>query len=157
MSDARPSTRARRRLAAAGAAVAGVVTYDLVQRRHAILRNFPIVGHFRYVLEAFGPELRQYIVTNNDEERPFSRDQRAWVYTSSKGRRNTFGFGSDNEMEAAGGYLIVKQAAIPLAKDTPAGATTTNRIQSDARATPQADAERAQALTASATANQVSA
>ena len=53
--------------------IVAVVAYDLSQRRHAILRNFPIVGHFRYILEAVGPELRQYIVTNNNEERPFSR------------------------------------------------------------------------------------
>ena len=65
--------------AAAGAAMAGVTAYDLVQKRHAILRNFPIAGHFRYMLESIGPELRQYIVTSNDEERPFSRDKRRWV------------------------------------------------------------------------------
>ena len=57
-----------------------VAIYDLTQKRHAILRNFPVIGHFRYLLEAIGPELRQYIVTDNDEERPFSRDQRRWVY-----------------------------------------------------------------------------
>ena len=61
-----------------------VLVYDLCQKKHAILRNFPIVGHFRYILEAIGPELRQYIVTDNDEERPFSRDQRRWVYATSK-------------------------------------------------------------------------
>ena len=49
-----------------------VVIYDLLQKRHAILRSFPLIGHFRYLLEAVGPELRQYIVTGNDEERPFS-------------------------------------------------------------------------------------
>ena len=46
--------------------------YDVTQRQHAILRNFPIVGHFRYWLEAVGPELRQYIVTDNNEDRPFN-------------------------------------------------------------------------------------
>ena len=56
-----------------------VSIYDVVQRKHAILRNFPIIGHFRYLLEAVGPELRQYIVTDNNEERPFSRDDRRWV------------------------------------------------------------------------------
>ena len=71
--------------------LAAVVAYDLVQRQHAILRNFPVVGHFRYWLEAVGPELRQYIVTSNNEERPFSRDQRRWVYTSSKRENNYFG------------------------------------------------------------------
>ena len=50
------------------------------------LKNFPIIGHFRYWLEALGPELRQYIVTNNDEERPFSRDQRRWGVRLGKER-----------------------------------------------------------------------
>src|SRR5688500_1743253 len=99
--------------AATGAALAGVVGHDLLQRRHAILRNFPVVGHFRYLLEEFGPELRQYIVTSNDEERPFSRDQRRWVYASSKKDINTFGFGSDNEMESVENLLVVKHAPFP--------------------------------------------
>ena len=79
--------------------LAAVVVYDLVQSEHAILRNFPIIGQFRYILESVGPELRQYIVTDNNEERPFSRDQRRWIYASSKGENRYFGFGSDNEME----------------------------------------------------------
>ena len=62
-----------------GAALAGLAAHDLRQRRHAILRNFPVVGHLRYLLESIGPELRQYIVTSNDEERPFWRDQRGGV------------------------------------------------------------------------------
>ena len=66
------------------AALGAVAAHDLIQRQHAILRNFPVVGHLRFQLERFGPELRQYIVTGNDEERPFSRDQRRWVYASSK-------------------------------------------------------------------------
>ncbi|HEX8084291.1 MAG TPA: FMN-binding glutamate synthase family protein [Solirubrobacteraceae bacterium] len=100
--------------AAAGAALAGVAAYDLRQKRHAILRNFPVVGHFRYLLEEVGPELRQYIVTSNDEERPFSRDQRRWVYASSKREINTFGFGTDNDLEnVEGGLLVLKQAMFP--------------------------------------------
>ena len=67
-----------------GALLLAVVAYDLTQRRHAILRNFPILGHFRFLLEAVGPELRQYIVVDNDAEKPFSRDQRRWVYTAAK-------------------------------------------------------------------------
>ena len=68
--------------------LSAVIAYDLLQRQHAILRNFPVIGHFRYWLEAVGPELRQYIVTDNNEERPFSRDQRRWVYASSKHENN---------------------------------------------------------------------
>jgi glutamate synthase domain-containing protein 2 len=107
------------------AALAGVVGYDLLQRRHAILRNFPILGHFRYALEAFGPELRQYIVTSNNEERPFSRDQRCWIYASSEGRPNVFGFGTDDEMEAVESLLIIKHSPFPApapAAGEPAGA-----------------------------------
>ena len=100
--------------AAAGAALAGVAAHDLKQRKHAILRNFPVVGHFRYLLEEVGPELRQYIVTSNDEERPFSRDQRRWVYASSKQEINTFAFGTDNDLEnVEGGLLVLKQATFP--------------------------------------------
>jgi len=67
-----------------GVVLAVVLAYDLLQRSHALLRNFPLIGHLRYLLEAVGPELRQYIVTDNDEERPFSRDQRRWVYSSTR-------------------------------------------------------------------------
>ncbi len=101
-------------LAALGVGLLLVVAYDLTQRKHAILRNFPIVGHFRYWLEAIGPELRQYIVTDNDEERPFSRDQRRWIYASSKNEDNHFGFGSDNDMESSANYLVIKHSAFPL-------------------------------------------
>ncbi len=93
--------------------LAGLVTYDLLQKQHSILRNFPVVGHLRYGLEAIGPELRQYIVTDNDSERPFSRDQRHWIYASAKKQNNYFGFGTDNDIEHSAGYLVIKQAAFP--------------------------------------------
>jgi len=95
------------------------IVYDLRQRHHAILHNFPIIGHFRYWLERVGPELRQYIVTNNDEERPFTRDQRRWVYASSKLENNYFGFGTDNELEQSPNYLIIRQSAFPLNEPIP--------------------------------------
>jgi glutamate synthase domain-containing protein 2 len=98
---------------AAGAAVAGVTAYDVMQRRHALLRNFPVAGHLRYVLESVGPELRQYIVASNDEERPFSRDQRRWVYASSKREINTFGFGTDNDLEHVDSLLVMKHQPFP--------------------------------------------
>jgi glutamate synthase (ferredoxin) len=91
-----------------------VTIYDIVQKKHAILRNFPILGHFRYLLETIGPELRQYIVTSNNEERPFSRDERTWVYASSKKQNNYFGFGTDDDLERDPNHLIIKHAAFPL-------------------------------------------
>ena len=67
-----------------------VAIHDVTQRKHAILRNFPIIGHLRYLIEKVGPELRQYIVADNDEELPFSRDQRrCLLYTSPSPRDAT--------------------------------------------------------------------
>jgi glutamate synthase domain-containing protein 2 len=103
----------RRAGAAGGAALGGLAVYDLLQRRHAILRNFPIVGHLRFMLESFGPELRQYIVTSNDEERPFSRDQRRWIYASAKRQINTFGFGTDNDLERDDGLVVLRHSPFP--------------------------------------------
>ncbi|WP_432560693.1 hypothetical protein [Granulicoccus sp. GXG6511] len=60
------------------ATLAGLSARDLMQKDHALRRNFPIVARLRYFLESIGPELRQYIVSSNDAERPFSRDQRRW-------------------------------------------------------------------------------
>ncbi len=94
-------------------ALLAVAIYDLTQTRHSILRNYPVIGHLRFILEAFGPELRQYIMTDNDEERPFSRDERRWIYTSAKNRDNTFGFGTDNRLDTTPDYIIIKQAAFP--------------------------------------------
>ncbi len=96
-----------------------VVVYDVTQTRHAILRNFPVIGHFRYWLEAVGPELRQYIVTSNDEERPFSRDQRRWVYASAKKENSYAGFGTDNELELSPNYLIIKHHTLGWPEDLP--------------------------------------
>ena len=87
---------------------------DRRQRHHAVVSNFPIVGHFRYFAEELGGPLRQYIVTGNDEERPFSRDQRRWIYASSKKENNYFGFGTDNDLEQTPGYLIIRHSAFPV-------------------------------------------
>ena len=99
---------------AIGALLAAIAVYDLLQRRHAILRNFPIIGHLRYLLEAVGPELRQYIVTDNRTERPFDRDQRRWIYASAKRENNNFAFGSDEDLDTAPDHIIVDQSMFPL-------------------------------------------
>jgi len=109
-------------LVAVGLFLVGVAAYDLVQRKHAILRTFPVIGHLRFLVEAVGPELRQYIVTSNDEELPFNRDQRRWIYSSAKRQDNHFGFGTDKDLERSPNFLIIKHAAFPLA------ATTSDRL-----------------------------
>ena len=94
--------------------LACVAIHDLFQKKHPILRNFPVVGHGRKLLEELGPKLRQYIVAGNNEERPFSRDQRHWVYASANKENNYFGFGTDNDLEQTPSYLIIKQSAFPV-------------------------------------------
>lgn len=85
-----------------------------------ILRNFPILGHIRYFLIEIGPELRQYIVANNREEAPFNREEREWIYRSSKGENNYFGFGTDDQIYGIG-YPIIKHAVFPFGEVSFAG------------------------------------
>ncbi|MDE0107616.1 MAG: glutamate synthase-related protein [Bryobacterales bacterium] len=96
------------------AVLAAIVLYDIFQKKHAVVRNLPIIGHFRYLLESVGPELRQYIVTSNDEERPFSRDERRWVYSTAKRENSNFGFGTDNLLDSASNYILIKHSAFPV-------------------------------------------
>ena len=96
-------------LGAPAAALAAVAASDLRQTKYPILRTFPVLGHARMAISSIGPELRQYIVASNDEERPFTRDQRDWVYGSAEGKATTFGFGTDNDVEYVEGYPIIKQ------------------------------------------------
>ena len=93
---------------------------DILQKRHTIQHNFPIVGHLRYFIESVGPELRQYIVANNREELPFNRRQRSWIYASAKKENNFQGFGTDQDMYSAG-YNFIKPSMLPfkLPKDHP--------------------------------------
>ncbi len=92
--------------------------YDVLQRKETILRNFPVVGRFRSLLQKLGPPLRQYIVSRNDEERPFSRDERRWVYSSAEKGSSYFGFGTDNDIELEPNYILIKHRMFPL--DSPA-------------------------------------
>ena len=67
----------------------------------------------------WGPKLRQYIVAANDEERPFTRDQRKWIYHSSEKKNNYAGFGTDNDIESQRNYLIIKHSPFPLGEAYP--------------------------------------
>ena len=75
---------------------------DLIQRRHSVLRNYPIIGHFRFMFEAIRPELRQYIVESETEETPFSRAQRSLVYQRSKNDRDSRAFGTEMKVKENG-------------------------------------------------------
>jgi glutamate synthase domain-containing protein 2 len=84
-------------------ALAAVFVWDRwVQREHAILRNFPVIGHARYALERLGEFLRQYFYTADWEERPFDRLTRSWIYRSAKGEANALSFGSELDQNQPG-------------------------------------------------------
>ena len=81
-------------LAGAGAlALRGV--WDLFQPRHTLLRNYPLLAHFRWFFEFLRPFLRQYIVENDREGRPYNRDQRSLIYERAKDQVDVKPFGSD--------------------------------------------------------------
>ncbi len=90
-----------------------VALRDIFQSKHTIKHNFPIVGNIRYWLETIGPELRQYWVASDQEELPFNRSERAWIYASAKGQNNTFGFGTAEQIYGVG-YPIIKNAVFPF-------------------------------------------
>ena len=75
-------------------ALSAVGIADLLQERQALRRNYPVVAHFRYFLESFGPEIRQYFIESDADERPFSRQQRAIVYQRSKNTLDKRPFGT---------------------------------------------------------------
>ncbi|MBE95291.1 FMN-binding glutamate synthase family protein [Marinobacter sp.] len=74
--------------------LAATGTWDLVQRKHTVSRNYPILAHFRYFLESIGPEIRQYFIQSDTDERPFSREQRTIVYQRAKNVLDKRPFGS---------------------------------------------------------------
>lgn len=82
--------------------LAAVGFYDLFQVRHTILRNYPIVGHFRYLLEKFRPEIMQYFVETDTQGRPINRISRSLVYERAKGVIDTTPFGTQEDVYSEG-------------------------------------------------------
>ena len=86
--------------------------YDLQQSHHAILRNYPIIGHLRFMLETIRPEIRQYFLESETEASPFSRAQRTLVYTRAKGQSDKRPFGTQLDVRAVG-YEWINHSIAP--------------------------------------------
>ena len=71
---------------------------DISQDRHAILRNYPIIGHLRFLFEKIRPEIRQYLIESDQDEQPFSREQRSLVYQRAKGAEDKRPFGTQEKV-----------------------------------------------------------
>lgn len=86
---------------------------DITQKRHTVLRNFPIVGHLRFFFENLGEYFRQYFFLGDREEMPFNRATRGWVYRMAKNEGGMLGFGSTYDISQPGALLFVN-AAFPV-------------------------------------------
>ena len=89
-------------LAVLVAAARASAVYDVTQKRHSILRNYPVLGHMRFLLEDIRPELQQYFIERNCDGRPFDRDTRSSIYQRAKGIKAEQPFGTERDVDAAG-------------------------------------------------------
>ena len=80
---------------------------DITQKKHGVLRNYPVVGHLRYFFEQLGEYFRQYFFSGDREEMPFNRSTRAWVYRLAKNEGGTIGFGSTYDLHQPGALIFV--------------------------------------------------
>jgi glutamate synthase domain-containing protein 2 len=92
-----------------------VVTFvrDVTQKKHTVLRNFPVVGHVRYWFEELGEYFRQYFFAGDRDEMPFNRSTRGWIYRLAKDEGGIIGFGSTYDLHAPGALIFVN-AAFPV-------------------------------------------
>ncbi|MGI9219818.1 MAG: FMN-binding glutamate synthase family protein [Woeseiaceae bacterium] len=106
--------------------LAVIVMYivDISQTEHAIRRNFPVIGRFRYIFEDLGEFFRQYFFALDREEMPFNRAQRSWVYRAAKGVDSTVAFGSTLNLTPTGTPIFVNCPYPTLERD----ATETSEV-----------------------------
>ncbi|MDJ1006701.1 MAG: FMN-binding glutamate synthase family protein [Paracoccaceae bacterium] len=100
-----------------GALLFGALTtlglHDITQTRHSILRNYPVIGHMRFLFEGIRPEIRQYLIESDQDEEPFSREQRAIVYQRAKGEEGKRAFGTKERVYDAG-YAWLTHSVAPI-------------------------------------------
>jgi glutamate synthase domain-containing protein 2 len=94
------------------AALCALGIRDLRQTRHAVLRNYPVIGHARFLLEYIRPEMRQYFLESDNEAAPFSRSQRSLVYQRAKGEPDKRPFGTQLDVGAEG-YEWINHSIAP--------------------------------------------
>ena len=100
------------------AVLVGVGLRDSLQSRRAVLRNYPVIGHLRYLLEFIRPEIRQYFIESDNEAHPFSRQQRSLVYQRAKGDSDKRPFGTQLDVHGKG-YEWINHSLVPTRVDSP--------------------------------------
>ena len=91
----------------------GLGLHDIVQKKHSLLRIYPIIGHGRYLFEALRPEIQQYFVESNIDGMPYSREFRSLIYQRGKGERATMPFGTQRDVDRVG-YEWMTHSLAPL-------------------------------------------
>ena len=102
----------------AALAIAIIFIIDVTQTKHAIRRNYPVVGRLRYFFENLGGFFRQYFFAMDREELPFNRAERSWIYRAAKNLSQSVAFGSTRDLRPVGTILFVNTVFPTLGKDT---------------------------------------
>ena len=89
---------------------------DVTQKKHSILRNYPVIGRLRFFFETQGKYFRQYFFANDRDEMPFNRATRTWIYKIAKNKGSLVGFGSTNDLRQPGSVIFVN-AAFPIQEE----------------------------------------
>ena len=91
----------------------GLGVADVTQTRHAIRRNYPLIGRLRYFFESIRPEMHQYFIESDTNGTPFSREERSLVYQRAKGQNDTVPFGTRHNVYAEG-YIWIDHSLVPI-------------------------------------------
>lgn len=100
-------------------AVAATGTYDLIQRRHSVLRLYPVIGHLRFLMEAIRPEVQQYFIERDYDGRPYDRETRSAVYERAKGTADQDPFGTERDVYEPGYEFFAHSVAPQPVPDEP--------------------------------------
>ncbi len=98
------------------AAVLLAFVRDITQKKHTVLRNYPVIGRLRYFFEKQGEYFRQYFFAGDRDEMPFNRATRGWVYRLAKNEAGIIGFGSTNDLREPGSIIFVN-APFPVLEE----------------------------------------
>jgi len=102
-------------LAVVAVLLLGVAIHDLVQRTHSILRNYPLLGHVRFLFEDIRPEMQQYFIERNFDGRPYDRNTRSAIYQRAKGTKEEQPFGTEHDVYRVG-YEYLLHSTAPVDK-----------------------------------------
>ena len=107
-------------LAALLVALLVVAVHDVVQKKHSILRNYPVLGHLRFLMEDIRPELQQYFIERNWDGRPYDRDTRSSIYQRAKDVKSEQPFGTERDVDEPGyEYLVHSTRPVDPAPEPP--------------------------------------